>query len=545
MQQEAEIQALQASDAVRAVSRAIAVSDYLAAYSVADSAISQGHAHPALFNARALWLERQQRDEEALFDFQRAASMAPHNTPILNAIGLCLTRLYRLDEAIAAFDEAIRQTPNYAPSHCRKGVALGLCGRFVEAQRAHEQAIKLDPSNAEALANLASLAARIGDAKKTEEYAKRALRVDPRQATAIAAKAFLANAQGRFAEAEQQIRPLLGRPDFTRQARATALGQLADSLDGQNRVEEAFETYRAENEELLRLHTSRYGSKRSVTQSTADLDEFVRSVPPDALLSCDGYGTTSPPHVFVMGFFRSGTTLLGQVLASHSEIETIEEHDFLAKAASTYLSSVSGQARLMSISGDELEQQRQSYWQNVKAAGFGSKGKILVDKLPLNTIKLPLIAKLFPHAKIVLAVRDPRDVVLSCFRRHFEINAAMFDLLTLEGAAALYGNVMQFAQLMESSLREPLFVNRYEDLIADFDGRAKALCEYIGVAFDPAMREFHANTRIEEIRSPSALQVTRKLYSEGAGQWRRYREHLAPVIPILTPWIVKYGYSEE
>src|SRR5215469_3401536 len=101
------------ADAVRMVSGAIAASQFEQAAAIADSALSHGFIDPSLYNARALWLERQNRDEEALTEFQRARALAPKGWAILNAIGLCLLRLYRPDEAIEAFDEAIRINPAY------------------------------------------------------------------------------------------------------------------------------------------------------------------------------------------------------------------------------------------------------------------------------------------------------------------------------------------------------------------------------------------------------------------------------------------------
>jgi tetratricopeptide (TPR) repeat protein len=111
MSQQTDFASPETADATRGVAEAIAVADYQRAYELAQTALTQGLIHPTFFNARALWLERQNRDEEALADFERALSLAPRNTVQLNAIGLCLTRLYRLEEAIAAFDEAVRLSP--------------------------------------------------------------------------------------------------------------------------------------------------------------------------------------------------------------------------------------------------------------------------------------------------------------------------------------------------------------------------------------------------------------------------------------------------
>src|SRR5215472_2368705 len=139
------------ADAVRLVSAAITASQFEQAAAIADLALAQGFIDPALYNARALWLERQRRDEEALTEYRRARALAPKGWAILNAIGLCLIRLYRPGEAIDALDEAIRINPAYAPSHQRRGVALQMAGRSRDAESSFRRAISLDPRNAEAL----------------------------------------------------------------------------------------------------------------------------------------------------------------------------------------------------------------------------------------------------------------------------------------------------------------------------------------------------------------------------------------------------------
>jgi Flp pilus assembly protein TadD len=550
MSQQADFLSLETSNATRAVAEALAGADYQHAYELAQAALIQGLIHPTFFSARAIWLERQNRDEEALADFERSISLAPRNAVVLNAIGLCLTRLQRLDEAVSAFDEAIRLSPTYTASYHRKGIALGMTGDVTGARRANEQAIRLNPRDTEALGSLASLAARSGDLKKAAGYAERALKLSPGQLTATAAQALIANAEHRFADAEHLMRPLLERPDLVGHGRASVMGVLADSLDGQDRTAEAFAAYGSENEELRRLHAPRFAGMRSITDLTRELVDYFRSASQEAWKTQENVNESRLPgrpreHVFLLGFYRSGTTLLRQVLASHPEIVALEERDFLLGPAAAYLSDAAGLARLIALSDDELAAERDTYWQKIRDAGVDLGGKVFVDKQPMNTIKLPLIARLFPNARIVFVVRDPRDVVLSCFRRHFEVNAAMFDLLTLEGTAEFYDAVMQFADLMQPLFPEAFIVHKYEDMVADFDRSVSSLCDHLCVPFSSAMRNFHSATNAQDVRSPSAPQVKRELYGEGVEQWRRYQAQLVPVLPILRPWVEKFGYPVD
>ena len=144
---------------------------------------------------------------------------------------------------------------------------------------------------------------------------------------------------------------------------------------------------------------------------------------------------------------------------------------------------------------------------------------------------------------VLFAQRDPRDVVLSCFRRQFGMNPATYQLLTLEGAARYYDAVMRLAQTYRGLLPLPVHVVRYEGLVADLKAEVEAVCAFIGVDWHDAMWDFAERSRGRLIRTPSAKQVRRGLYSEGIDQWRPYADQLAPVLPLLTPWIEKFGYA--
>jgi hypothetical protein len=123
------------------------------------------------------------------------------------------------------------------------------------------------------------------------------------------------------------------------------------------------------------------------------------------------------------------------------------------------------------------------------------------------------------------------------------MNPAMYQLLTLEGAAAYYDAVMRLSELYRELLPLPQHLVRYESLVEDFEGTARAACDFIGLEWDEAMREFAAKARSRGISTPSAAQVARGLNREGQGVWHRYRQHMAPVLPILEPWVRRFGYE--
>jgi hypothetical protein len=248
--------------------------------------------------------------------------------------------------------------------------------------------------------------------------------------------------------------------------------------------------------------------------------------------------------VFVVGFPRSGTTLLGQVLQSHGGVVTLDERETLAEAGGDFLRP-GGLAKLWAAGDDVLAAHRQLYWRRVAEAGVDPAGKLFVDKLPMNTLGLPLVARLFPAAKVVFVRRDPRDVVLSAFRRQFALNAATWELLTLPGAARFYDAVMRLFELYAERLDLDLRIQRYEALTTDFDGEVRALADFLGIDWPLAAGDFAAASRAGRIATPSAAQIARGLYTEGAGQWRSYRDALAPVLPTLAPWVAEFGYPAD
>ena len=250
-------------------------------------------------------------------------------------------------------------------------------------------------------------------------------------------------------------------------------------------------------------------------------------------------------HVFLVGFPRSGTTLLGQVLASHPDVQTMEERTCLMDSAHEFFGSGAGLDRLAALSEAELDHWRACYWQRVAENGAAPLKPVFVDKMPLNLVFLPLIAKLFPDARILFALRDPRDVVLSCFRRRFAMNAGMYEFTRLDQAAAYYGAVMRLMQVYSEKLALPIFEARHESLVADFAGEAKRLCAFLGLDYRDEMGGFAGRAQSQNIDTPSSAQVAQGLSEAGVAQWRRYARELEPVFPVLAPFVARHGYPES
>lgn len=512
-------------------------------------ALAEGIEEPPLLNLAASAHYVQGRFDEAVGLLSRANSLAPNDPNVLNSLGVCLKAAGRLDAALEAFDAAIRAEPGLAAAHFNRGAALDDLNDLKSARTAYEGAIALDPAYVDARASLAWLAAETGDTSSARTHGNYVLAQSPANVLARMALASADLQQGELDAVSGRLSSLRRDPDLAPVSHAIVLGLTGDLEHSSNRPVEAFAAYEASNAELKALHSTRLEApgEETALARVRRLTEWFEAADHAWRAPTAPRTSESDPkaHVFLVGFPRSGTTLLENVLAAHPEVVSLEEKDCLGIADVAYLSSDEGLRRLIQIDTEEAKGHIDTYWSAVRSFGVEPRGKVFIDKLPLASVQLPLIAKLFPTARILFARRDPRDVVLSCFRRRFAMNPSMYELLTLEGAAAYYDAVMRLSDLYREILPLPQHIVRYESLVDEFEVTARSACEFIGLEWDQALLDFAAKARARGIATPSGAQVVRGLNREGKGVWRRYREQMAPVLPVLQPWVERFGYASE
>lgn len=531
---------------MRAAGEAMRMGDMAGACRIGGEAVSRGIENEQLLTLAA-YARMDAGDSTTALEFAlRARSLAPRSIDVLMALATCFSCDGRYREAVNVYDTALKLSPGTTRLRFDKACALENMSEVGLAMREFERVLDSEPQNAEALSHLANLAAQRGDAKKARDFAARALKSDSRQ---TAAKLALANAdveEKKFEDAVARLKPLVTEPSLVN--RAIAQGLMADALDGLGRTDEAFDVYTASKASLqanFRLLYEAAGTETAHAR-VLRLERYFRAAPEEKWRARKPDASEGPvkTHVFLVGFPRSGTTLLEQILASHRDIAAMEERDCLIDGAEEFLMTPDGLGRLAAMCGDELASFREAYWRRVKEAGVEPTRPVFVDKMPLNSVLLCLVAKLFPRAKILFALRDPRDVVLSCFRRRFGMTAQMYELITLEGAARYYDAVMRLFLVYREKLGLDIHDLRYEAMVADIEKQMRAVCDFLEIEWDEAMRGFAERARGRSIDTPSAAQVSRGLYTQGAHQWQRYAAHLAPVMPLLEPWVTQYGYSE-
>jgi len=530
-----------------AVAEAVRRQDRPLAINLAARALKRGHSHPLILVLTAEGLESRGQFAQALDLLRAATRAAPRHRVAWMRLAALLARDGKFVEAAAAFDRVLALDPDHFAALMGAGEMRLHLRDGDGAERHYRRAAEVSPQSAAPLAVLAVLVAQKRDAVQARDLARRAEALSPGIVGAELALARADLLDGSPVLAEARLTLLLGRTDVDDETRAGVLDVRAEANDAMGRAEEAFADYEARNAIQLRIHAPRFGGEAAkrlpevARRLTAWLgrgaDEAWRTRAGEDLIG----RKVARRHVFLLGFPRSGTTLLEKVLAGHPQAVTLEEVNHVA-AAGLELRDEGGWSRLEALSAAEADACRRTYWRLVRdSLGAAFPDKILVDKLPLHTLDLPLISKLFPDARILFALRDPRDVVLSCYRRRFQVNAAMFEFLTLSGAVDFYDAVMSLATVARAILPLEVHEVRHEAVIADFDREVGAILAFIGAEWDPAVRDFAGRVG-GHMKTPSYAQLARGLNADGVGQWRRYERQMAPILERLEAWVARFGY---
>jgi tetratricopeptide (TPR) repeat protein len=248
---------------------------------------------------------------------------------------------------------------------------------------------------------------------------------------------------------------------------------------------------------------------------------------------------------FMVGFPRSGTTLLESMLAAHPRVETSREAPLIESAITSLLPSGTPvymlQETIARASERELEQARDAYWDAV-AANFGSDFDFFIDKQPLNIIELPLIRTLFPDARIILSLRDPRDTCLSCLFQWFALTPALKPFLQWDTTVSFYARVLEYWATLEPLIGDAVYQLKYEELTADFPGQIRQLTEYLELDWDERILSYVDGNRQGYFHTPSNEAVRQQVNQSAVERWRQYPAAMEAAEPLLGPIIDRLGY---
>jgi hypothetical protein len=230
------------------------------------------------------------------------------------------------------------------------------------------------------------------------------------------------------------------------------------------------------------------------------------------------------------------------VLASAPDVVALEERETLIDTDDILIGNDGTMPDLGALLPAEIERLRTAYWNRVVSMAGDVAGKTFVDMNPFNGIKLPIIARLFPNARILIMRRDPRDIVLSCYRINFTPSTAAWAFSDLAETARHYDALMTLVESARERLPLACHEVRYDALVSDFEATVREFARFVGLPWTDDFRRFDRTAQTRGVRTASATQVRRGLF-DGRGQWRRYAEQLGPVLPILAPWVSRYGFD--
>ena len=477
------------------------------------------------------------RNEEAEALLRKTAADFPEDARALHELYVQYKKEGKQDEAMAALEAAVTRDPDNANLQLKLGVECGLLNRIEEAEQAFRKAIALDPSTTDAYLGLA---VQYEHSNRAEEFAPLILLAEDNgigEGAIAFMRAYEYRRAGRFEEA---LASLTRVPSDLEPERTTHLrGQLFDRL---GRIDEAFDAFSATN--FLHEASPTRPLDRSMTMRQKLRSEIELLTPawaaswPDAGRADDIY---SDP-VFLLGFPRSGTTLLDTILMGHPGTIVIEEQPPLSHVDKR----VGGLTAIPGLDAAAVTDARRFYYDEIAKVAPAplDPARMLVDKSPLFLSKAVLIQRLFPNARFILALRHPCDVLLSCFMSNFRLNDAMSNFLRLEDAAEFYDLTFQHWERARTLFPLNVHTIVYERLVEDVEAEVRPLFDFLGLDWREEALDHRATAKARGlITTASYSQVVEPIYKRAAGRWESYRRHLEPVLPVLRPWAEKFGYS--
>lgn len=455
------------------------------------------------------------RHEEAVVSSNKALQIRPDIAGIHNNLGIALNELGKHQQAIAAYLEALNINPGFAEVHANLGNALYAVGQPEEAVASYKKALQIKPDFAEALNNLGNVLSSLGHFEEASAVCIKALQVRPDFAVAHRNLSTAKKYQVGDSQLEQMLR-LVERhdlPDNDRMHLSFALGKAFEDLGD---PDNAF-SY------LAKANSLRKQELRYDISSDQAFFAKIKSVFSGELPVPDVSGSVkSRQPVFILGMPRSGTSLVEQILASHSGVHGAGELRLLDQSVST-IEWQSGQ-----ISAHQLQSVRDSYLSGLEKLAVSES--YVTDKMPLNFQRIGFIVAALPEAKIIHVKRDARATCWSCFKNYFSEkgNGFAYDLHDVAEYFRMYTDLMAF---WHEKYPGRIYDLSYEALTENQEEESRNLLEYVGLDWEDQCLSFHENRRA--VRTASAVQVRQKMYQGSSEEWRRYETHLEPLVELL------------
>ena len=486
------------------------------------------------------------KPEEAILAYNNAISIKPNYPEAYCNLGNAHKEIGKLNEAIDLYRNAISINPNFAQAHNNLGKVFQEQDKLELAMEAYKKATSIDLEYSEAWTNGAEALEKWNKLEDLDDWLKQAHRnfkVVPSDISYFQSKFFW-----RMKERKKALK-LLSTIDLKTVSENRKQGFLnlkAKCFESSKNFSKAYDCFFEMN--LLAKKSNTYlnsNSDKFFANTKNQLEQLKLKLTSGATDSEDNDVTISP--VFLVGFPRSGTTLMDTILRSHSKIEVLEEKPTVVAAKAAIRKNGYNEIHNNIFPIDILSEAKAAYIKEFrKYIKSSDTSSVYIDKLPLNLIEVPLINQLFPAAKFILALRHPFDTILSCWMQDFEINAAMANMVDLDRIVDLYCVAMETFKICRYEYNLNVHTIRYEDLLEDLKGESSALLTFLDLTWETNMEDYRATAlKRGRINTPSYSQVSQPIYKEAKYRWVNYKEYLDKYSDQIEPWIQEFGYVEN
>jgi len=507
------------------------------------------------YNNLGVVLQELGRQEDAITRYEQALAIKPDNAKAHNNLGAVLQELGRQEDAITCYEQALAINPDFVEAYNNLGFVLQELGRHEEAIPRYEQALAINPDFAQAHNNLGVVLQELGRQEDAIAHHERALAIKPHYAEAYNNLAYVLQDLGRQKEAITRIEQALAiKPDFAEAHRNLtsikpseeqipiikkllkspvvsdknavhyhyALGNIFDDAKSHDK---AFEHYLKAN--TLKRNTISYDAKKHSVFVESLIKVYSKSYFQEKVV----VGSDSELPVFIVGMPRSGTTLVEQIVSSHSQVYGAGELSLIWRIEKTIAKQFEASRpypECMSLCKEAIAEHFSTPY--LKEIGKYSQNAIhITDKMPDNFLRIGLIKILFPKARIIHCQRSALDTCTSIFLKYFvSANEYSFDLTELGQYYLDYERLMAH---WRSLFPSEIFEVQYEEIVMHQEKITRQLVDYLGLDWDEKCLDFHSNKRT--VRTASNLQVRKPIYKNSINRWKQYEEHLGSLIGIL------------
>jgi Flp pilus assembly protein TadD len=489
-------------------------------------------ANPSTWSDLGIVLAKQENYPHAVRSFRRALDLDERHPDALNNLGVVLKKLHRPREALPILQRLVLIRPQSVQALCDLAAVQYQVGDMEGTISTYQRAIKLAPDNATARTGLAEAYEAVGKFEQARMQYLTVLRRQPEHALALSKLLHLRDGalDPQWAEAATS---LAARPALGADARIRLNVALGHYHDRSKNYDTAFHHLRLGCDEQFRKDPF---DSQGYTRAT---DRLIRTFTPELFASAPSSGVTSERPLFIVGMPRSGTTLLEQILASHSQVAAGGELSMLLQVS--YQTQELSQSHepypegLRTVNGAGLARMAKRYLEHLNT--ISATAPRVTDKLPFNFMHVGVIALLFPNAKIIHCRRQPLDNCLSCYFTSFADRIQFAN--NLETLGRYYLDYHRLMEHWHRVLPGRILDVQYESLVDDTPGQIRKVLDFCALPWEDACLRFYETER--GIRTPSRWQVRQPIYKKSKERWRNYEAQLQPLRELLMPLLESSG----